>query len=586
MPFNKFGGGFGGFGGGMNFGGYGGQGFGNGAANQGAAAVNPFLARRSFNFPPQVRRDLAQPNGQQGPGGMYRNLFHRINRPGVMPQTGVDNGAAPVDGIGNAATQGMRPQQAPRPQFGGYASIPPESGMAPQQAMGRSSFANTPARQLTPQEAATMQRMDDGQSMNRLQDANPNYRYASAVADINRQADSIQRTLPPDVNDPNFQPITPQQAFLQIPNNPYAIMRDRFNAMKANRSPNVQDQSAMDGMTASQATSTMPNYRQRLTQANPALMENLGNAMGDARITPMPRAGGMLSPQEVAQMQAVGSSAGEWRAKSDWMRAKGYQGEMTPQQSQEYTAEQQQKRLTQNDMIHQQKMARIGQADQIREAKARQSGQLFRRFNPELFQTPDLTAAQLYSSLAGGSLQNFQQTGLTPQQMNDSQLQARQQAIQEAQMWAQAGNDEMAQQALQRAGTIGTGLNGTVFDGGQTPQEIAGRTQGLRGEDGQIDQSAFGDTLGAVMGSGTPTAEGLISAGITEQALQDYIDQSGGYIWNSPAQQRRIDEAKRALEVLRSGRQGPSQTQAAQPPLSQSPVSPFGGFFNRTWGGR
>lgn len=551
MPFNKFGGGFGGFGGGMNFGGFGGQGYGNGAANQGAAAVNPFLARRSFNFPPQVRRDLSQPSGQQGPGGMYRNLFHKLNRPGVMPQTGADQGAGPMDSFGSAVTQGMRPQQAPRPQFGGYASMPPEGGpsmmTAPDGAAIPQSFgAAPPTRTWTPQEKAQYDWLERRQGM---MDRNPNFRD-NLAGSMERDRAIVEKGMVPDVNDPNFHGITPQQAFQQIPGNAYNVMRDRFNAMKANRSPNVQDQSAMDGMTASQATSTMPNYQQRLAQAEQQSVQNrpqyrpvdvggpayrLNEEMkvvANPRITPMPNSSGELTPQEAARMQAVGSSVGDWKAKSDWMAKNGI-NEYTPEVAQRYTAEQQQKRLKQNDSAHLQKMARIGQADQIREAKARQSGQLFRRFNPELFETPDLTAAQLYSSLAGGNLQQFQQTGLSPQQQAALDLQNRQFNLERAQMEEDPIRKQQILRSMEMGGAGGAGPYGgyggsgsSMPPSGMPVRDVAFRQENTTPESAEAMLEYWFKT------GHTPSQAELDEAGISPEDINEYKNsQSSSIDW-------------------------------------------------------
>lgn len=350
------------------------------------------------------------------------------------------------------------------PNFGGssFHQIPDR-----QQPMGESSFQNR--RTWTPQEAAQMA------MMNRQQDAqqqkewyqwkNPNWRYDPNVDEINRQADVMERRQLPDVNDPNWKPNDWKDNLTDIPGSMWGQYRDRFNAIEKNRQAAPPQQETMLSQVPS---GQFPNYAEQLKQANPTMAENINNPtyMGDNRITPMPRAGN-LTPQEAAQMRAVGSSIGEWNAKADWMRSKGYEGQMTPAQSQEYTNMRQAAQLERNAKAFDVEQQRNAVADIRRQRKLANREQNFRYNNPELFANVNPNAAQFLGMLSGAPLRQFSPDGqMTPRDNLAFNLQYRNQLLDQLQMYTEAGDAEGANAVRQQIQGIDSSMqNATVFDG-------------------------------------------------------------------------------------------------------------------------
>lgn len=587
--------------------------FGANAAQQGAkldvtkylegVMSEPGFQPGFLSIPPEPTRPTMPPSL---PGRPQMNNVYGVDGPGPGDNSPVGDDVRQRVYGGGQTGQGLTPQQIQqRTNMGG-----PAVGAS-------SSFANTPARQWTPLEQATMNRFEADQAMNQLQDANPNYRD-NLAGSMERDRGIIERGMVPDVNDPNFRGITPQQAFQQIPGNPFNVMGNRFSAINANRSPNVQDQSAMDGMTASQTTTTMPKYSDRYAAAEaenlqknpeyvpvdangPAYRIENGQVTHRGSITPMPRAGGQLTPEEFRRMQAVGSSVGEWMKKSQWLSQKypNHTGEMTPEQAQAYTAEQQQKRLAQNDMIHQNKMKRIGQAEQIREAKSRQAGQLFQRNNPGLFSDMNLTAAQLAYGLAGGDLRQFQQAGVTPAQALSAQLQNNSnQANLIAQMPEGEAKDR-AIEAYQRGQLFGGSGLGGIPNAPPTGGGWSGSNNDEynRDDTGRLKPGKMAEKLSRHLfnPNSNPTAQDLINDGINPFTLAELEQNFQAGVFSDPATHQSMREMiARAKKILGSqgqaaggqGAGGVAATQVSIPTLPPAvPPSPGpGGRWGNPYG--
>ena len=565
----------------------------NPAAYGGQMAMPPEPTMNDTSFEPI----LPQRNPQYPAAQMPE---HKFSRPSMNPWNANQqykptmppvNARAPlaVDGVGAfdntasyAGSTGLFSNLAGRPLgTSGQMALPPE---APSTMVGNtegngppaisrpltanSSFAATPDHQNDPDYRS----MEQQQRNFQYKDQNLP-RYQGNVDEINRQADVMQNTQLPDVNDPHFRGISAQEAYTQIPNNPYSIMRDRFSRIAAKQPPKAPP------MTASQATSTMPNYGQRYADAEQANIQgNSGYTPVDVNapaysivkgeitprgsITPMPRKEG-LTPQEAMRMQAVGSSIGEWKAKSDWLSKNGYQSMSDDGAAQKYAAEQQQKRFARNDQEAMAKQRDNMALDVDRQWRMRRRDQNLRYNNPFLYNTPDFTAAQLAYGMAGGDLKMFQQPGLTPQQAIDAQLRVRQQGLQQAQTQAALGMNAEAEQTIRGLNPI-SGFGGAAQQGAmQTDPRVATqRGQEHRSEDGTLNDNAFSTKLSSVL-KFTPTAEGLVSQGINEADLEEFIyKNSGSWGRNSPSQQAKINEARRALDILRK----------SQPPQSQQPV--------------
>jgi len=528
-----------------------------------------------------------------------------------MIQGAIPNGPgkANIQGDMNGAGRLARPLLNSPGAFGGFMSQPPEDTVnigAPRlPPTGRSSFQTSPAVQNDP----LYRSMEQQQRNFGLRDLNQ-ARWQPNVDELNRQADVVQNTMPPDVNDPSFQPITPQQAFLQIPGNNYAQMRDRFNRIAANRPPTEPP------MTAQQPTSTMPNYAQRYAAAEaeniaknpeytpvdangPAYRIENGQVVPRGSITPLPRVGGQLTPEEFRRMQAVGSSVGEWEKKSQWLKQKypGYTGEMTPEQAQAYTAEQQKLRLDRNDMIHQNKMNRIAQAEQIRNAKSKQAGQLYQRNNPQLFTTPDFTAAQLQYGLATGNLQGFQNPGLTPQQAMAAQLQNDQNQVQLIQQEPDPEKRARMIEAYQRSKQFGGGGVGGIpngppmMGGGMGSSGPASSDSYNRNEQGQLQPGRMAGKISSIVSNPNATPQDLINEGINQYTLAELENGLRHGIFSDPAETTAMkDLIRRAREILgRQGQAASGQGAAGQAagqggvPLLPPAVPPFPGSDGR-WG--
>lgn len=333
----------------------------------------------------------------------------------------------------NRPNPGMRPPVNRIGDFGG--SHPSAYGVAPPASLPVADSPEVPGiRPLAPDESAQLAAMERQHQNMKLGDQNLP-RWQGNAAEINRQAGVMERTQLPE----NPTGITPQQAFMQIPGNPYSAMQDRFTRISANPSPNVIPANAYSGMTASapSPSGSMPNYAQRLAQADPNFDVNNPNSeinkpayytdwtrppgqqvVKRQSITPLPRAGeGQgLTPEEASRMNAAGSSIGEWMAKSDWMKGKGYEGAMTPAMSQEYAASRREIRAQQAADMEAVRQRDRQQAADVAKRRADMAQQTFRIRNPGLFADINPNAAQFYATLAGAPFRQFNpyQGGLSP----------------------------------------------------------------------------------------------------------------------------------------------------------------------------
>lgn len=526
--------------------------------------------RSSLGMGPVQQKPMTPPvmgNPAGGPMQPAGPNLHQIEKPPITPVP-LPGRAAPIGNYTPAAYQ-PQPQFTPSQQglntfksvmgggqmpAGPGGRLPSEymlgSGQGSQPQMGESSFANR--RTWTPAETAMMNHMNQQQDAQQQKEwyqyKNPNWRYDSNVDELNRQADVKERTQLPDATDPNWKPNDWKDNMADIPGSMWGEMRNRFNAINRNRQ---QSQTPQETMLSQVPTSgQFPNYAQRLWEANPEIAGNLHDPtyMSDNRITPTPRAArgadgvlraGTLTPTEAAQMRAVGSSAGDWNAKADWMRSKGYSGNMTPAQSQEYANERQKVALERNAKAWDVEHLRNTVADQRRERKLNQRMQNFQYQNPGLFANINPNSAQFYAMMNGADLRQFNEGGVTP-------LQERQLALQERGMNYQAAaatEDPVLQERLlnaaQGGGGMGTPQNATVFDGNpyRSPPSAYGapsenvpmmdsRSAALRSTNTPQDQKTAILRRWADAGH-KPTPAEMDAAGITNDDIVGFYNYNG-----------------------------------------------------------
>lgn len=350
----------------------------------------------------------------------------------------------------------------------------------------------------------------------------------------------------PDVNDPNFTPITAQQAFKQIPGNIWQGMENRLN--KLGTGPIDNSLPDMGPISEFQ-----PKYQTRDWRANPP--------------TPRPK--------------------------------------IDPVEAQRIADEKQAARFADQDRRFKNTQRQDAAADYRHNRMIQGKQKRFMMDNPELFTQGivDLNA-QLYNNLNGGRFP-IQQNGITPTEAMAAGLQARNQSIQEAQFWQSQNDPERAVQAMERANQFGfPGQNTNTIMGGQAgqpgqpvnPRTIENRGNEFRTEDGSIDFNRFGQRFGAASAYGNMTKEGLLSQGITEDALTQYIQHLDGWFGASGVQQANVEKAKQALAIIRG--QQPNQSnvrpfeppqQSMMPPLPSAPPAPAGRavppspFFPTAW---
>lgn len=350
----------------------------------------------------------------------------------------------------------------------------------------------------------------------------------------------------PDATDPNFTGITDQEAFRQIPGNIYQGMENRLNKLGTD----PIDNSLPDMGPISEF---QPKYQTRDWRANP----------------PAPRP------------------------------------KIDPVEAQRIADEKQAARFADQDRRFKNTQRQDAAADYRHNRMIQGKQKRFMMDHPELFAQGigDLNA-QLYNSLNGG-WHPVQQNGIKPAEAMAAGLQARNQSIQEAQFWQDQNDPERANQAMERANQFGfPGQNTNTIMGGQAgqpgqpvnPRMIENRGNEFRTEDGSIDFNRFGQRFGAASAYGNMTKEGLLSQGITEDALTQYIQHLDGWFGASGVQQANVERAKNALAILRG--QQPNQSnvrpleppqQSMLPPLPSAPPAPTGRavptspFFPTAW---
>ena len=332
----------------------------------------------------------------------------------------------------------------------------------------------------------------------------------------------------PDVNDPNFTPITAQEAFRQIPGNIWQGMENRLN--KLGNEPIDNSLPDMGPISEFRPKYAMPVPSKPRTPLTPQQQMEIAKRTADA--------------QEIANQKQAARFADQDRRFKNTAR---------------------------QDAMADYKHNRMIQGRQKR----------FMMENPGLFTTPDFTAAQLASSLGQGSLRQFQNQGLSPQEAAAMQLQVRNQGIEEAQFWQSQGDEGRAAQAMDRANQFGyPGQNTNTIMGGYPgqqgspapldPRAVFNNSKRFRGEDGSLDSNSLGLAIDSIPADGNLTPDAILGQGITEPALAQYIQGIEGQ-WNPSAEDRiRLDRAKRALQIIQGNGQGQRPT---QPP---APIQPFG----------
>lgn len=328
----------------------------------------------------------------------------------------------------------------------------------------------------------------------------------------------------PDATDPNFTGITAQEAFRQIPGNIYQGMENRMNKLGTD----PIDNSLPDMGPISQFN---PQYQTKDWRANP----------------PAPRP------------------------------------KIDPVEAQRIADEKQAARFADQDRRFKNTQRQDAQADYRHNRMIQGKQKRFMMDNPELFTQGigDLNA-QLYNNLNGGRFP-IQQNGITPQQAAAIQMQTRNQNLQEAQMWQEMGNDDRAQEAINRANQFGFPTQNTnTIDGSQrqmTPREAVARNNDTPIEDKRQVMAGW-----AASGY-QPTQQEMDAAGISPQdisAYRDYngygplntLDWLGDFIpfWQNDSSANRNKRYEWSGGMINGGQQ---QQRPSAPPPQQQPLKPF-----------